>query len=117
MTSRKQNSTNQLNNQVLQQCSVSFTLDKISGRWKSLILYNLRLGTLRYGQLKKIIPLITEKMLAQQLRELEADNLVIRDEKSTVPLHVEYSLTEEGASMTPIFIAMSEWGEEKQPKF
>ena len=117
MQVKKENSTNHLNNKVITQCSVSFTLDKIGGRWKTLILYKLRSGPLRYGQLKKQIPLITEKMLAQQLRELEADKLIHRDAKPIVPPHVEYYLTQQGKDMSPIFKAMANWGQKNNPEY
>ncbi len=117
MQVKKENSTNQLNSNVILQCPVVYTLEKIGGRWKTRILYTLRGGPLRYGQLKKMIPLITEKMLAQQLRELEADNLVYRDSKPVVPPHVEYSLTEQGQGLSPIFVAMAEWGMGNNPAY
>ncbi len=118
MTSKKQNSTNQVNSYTIMECPVSFTLGKIGGRWKTAILYTLKMqGPVRFGKLKKMIPLITEKMLAQQLRELETDNLVIRDAKPIIPLHVEYSLTMEGQELSPIFFAMSEWGKKNNPLY
>ena len=111
MTPVKESSTNRENKQLIQgTCPVTFTLEKIGGRWKPLILFNLREGTLRYGQLRKCIPGITEKMLIQHLRELEADNLVVRDVKPVVPPHVEYSLTKSGQTLSPILNAMAEWG-------
>ena len=111
MTAIKQSSTNQQNKQIVQnECPVTFTLEKIGGRWKPLILYSLQSGTLRYGQLKKSIPAITEKMLIQHLRELEADNLVSRKAQPVVPPHVEYSLTPVGKTLGPILNAMAAWG-------
>jgi DNA-binding HxlR family transcriptional regulator len=114
MTAVKESSTNQQNKQIVQNtCPVTFTLEKIGGRWKPLILFSLRNGALRYGQLKKSIPAITEKMLVQHLRELEADKLVNRDVKPVVPPHVEYSLTESGQTLGPILGAMAQWGLEQ----
>ena len=111
MTAIKESSTNYQNKQVIQnECPVTFTLEKMGGRWKPLILYQLQQGVLRYGQVKKGIPGITEKMLVQHLRELEADGLIIRDVKPVVPPHVEYSLTQSGATLTPILNAMAQWG-------
>jgi DNA-binding HxlR family transcriptional regulator len=111
MTAIKPSSTNQQNKQIIQDgCPVSFTLEKIGGRWKPLILYNLQNGALRYGQLKKVIPAITEKMLIQHLRELEADNLIIREAMQVVPPHVEYRLTASGASLWPVLNEMAAWG-------
>jgi DNA-binding HxlR family transcriptional regulator len=119
MTAIKESSTNYQNKQViLNECPVTFTLEKMGGRWKPLILYQLQQGVLRYGQLKKSIPGITEKMLVQHLRELEADGLIVRDVKPVVPPHVEYSLTQSGKTLTPILNAMAEWGlnNQEQPR-
>lgn len=111
MSAIKESSTNQENKKlILNYCPVTFTIEKIGGRWKPLILYNLREGLQRYGQLKKAIPGITEKMLVQHLRELEADNLIKRDVKPIVPPHVEYSLTAKGISLVPLLNEMAEWG-------
>jgi DNA-binding HxlR family transcriptional regulator len=111
MAAVKISSTIQQNKQLVSgECPVTITLGKIGGRWKPLILYNLQQGTFRYGQLKKCIPGITEKMLIQHLRELEADNLVRRDVKPVVPPHVEYSLTKSGHTLSPILNAMAQWG-------
>ena len=118
MTPVKESSTHQQNKQLIQdECPVTFTLEKIGGRWKPLILFNLRTGSLRYGQLKKFIPGITEKMLIQHLRELEADNLVCRDVKPVVPPHVEYSLTTVGQTLEPLLNAMAEWGIRNRERF
>ncbi|MCJ8211933.1 helix-turn-helix transcriptional regulator [Mucilaginibacter sp. RS28] len=92
------------------QCPVSFTLEKIGGRWKPLILFNLQKGPLRYGELKRCIPPITEKMLIQHLKELEADGLVERKSLPVVPPHVTYSLTTAGKSLNTILDGMAEWG-------
>jgi DNA-binding HxlR family transcriptional regulator len=118
MTAIKESSTNQENKQrILNACPVTLTMEKIGGRWKPLILFNLREGIQRYGQLKKLIPGITEKMLAQHLRELEADNLVNRLVKPVVPPHVEYSLTAQGKSLVPLLNEMAKWGLSQQGNF
>jgi DNA-binding HxlR family transcriptional regulator len=110
MTPIKESSTNQLNKRAIQvRCPVTFTLNKIGGRWKSLILYHLLSGTKRYGELKKSIPNITEKMLIQQLRQLEADQLIERKVMPVLPPHVEYSLTDAGNALAPILDAMCKW--------
>jgi len=107
----KESSTNNENRQIVEvACPVTFTLGKIGGRWKPLILYHLRNGPLRYGELKKIIPAITEKMYIQHLRELESDGLINREVKHTVPPQVTYSLTDPGHALTPILLEMSSWG-------
>ncbi len=107
----KINSTNNLNKQgILVQCPVTFTLGKIGGRWKPLILYNLTAGKKRYSELKRGIPDITEKMLIQHLKELEQDELILRESLPVVPPHVIYSLTRSGKEMGPILEAMAKWG-------
>jgi DNA-binding HxlR family transcriptional regulator len=107
----KESSTNQENRRIINnRCPVTFTLERIGGRWKPLILYNLQASTLRYTQLKKSIPGITEKMLIQHLRELEADDLIMRDVKPVVPPHVEYSLTEKGRGLGALLNEMAQWG-------
>jgi DNA-binding HxlR family transcriptional regulator len=65
---------------------------------------------LRFGQLKKILTLTTEKMLAQQLKQLELDGLVVRNAKDIIPPHVEYYLSESGKTLVPILTSMAEWG-------
>jgi DNA-binding HxlR family transcriptional regulator len=107
----KENSTNQLNKKsMIISCPVTYTLDRIGGRWKVLIIFNLSEGTKRYNELKKLMPQISEKMLIQQLKELEKDNLVIRKAMPVVPPHVEYSLTKTGKDLNPILNAMAVWG-------
>jgi DNA-binding HxlR family transcriptional regulator len=107
----KESSTNQLNKQVsLSKCPVTYTLDRIGGRWKALILYQLSDGRKRYSELKRAIPNITEKMLIQQLKELETDKLVAREVKPVVPPHVTYSLTQAGQALSPVLKAMAVWG-------
>jgi len=117
MTAIKESSTQQQNKQIVQgACPVTYTLEKIGGRWKPLIIYQLMDGAKRYGQLKKLIPGITEKMLIQHLRELEADGMLVRDVKPVVPPHVEYSLSETGNTLTPVLHAMAQWGLEQRPE-
>src|SRR5450755_1191116 len=109
MTAIKTSSTNQLNKRAIAtKCPVTFTLNKIGGRWKPIILNQLLTGTRRYGELKKAIPAITEKMLIQSLKELEADQLIIRFAQPVIPPHVEYSLTDCGQELSPVLMAMKE---------
>ncbi|RDC62356.1 winged helix-turn-helix transcriptional regulator [Adhaeribacter pallidiroseus] len=111
MTKIKESSTNQSNKATaLFACPVTFTLTKIGGRWKPLIIYNLLEGPKRYSALKKLIPAITEKMLIQHLKELEADQLVSRQALAIVPPHVEYSLTPSGRALGPAMQEMANWG-------
>jgi len=110
MTKIKESSTNQDNRKnTLTQCPVTYTLDKIGGRWKPIIIFNLLSGTKRYNELKKLIPAITEKMLIQHLKQLEADNLVMRKALPVVPPFVEYSLTDAGKELRPVLEAMVGW--------
>lgn len=91
-------------------CPVSTTIKLIGGKYKSLILWHLSGKTLRYNELRKLIPEATAKMMTQQLRELEMDSLVNRKVYPVVPPKVEYSLTELGDSLFPILEAMYNWG-------
>ena len=91
-------------------CPVVATLDMIGGKYKALILWHLVDGTRRFGELRRLIPQATQKMLTQQLRELEENNLVIRTVYPIVPPKVEYQLSELGKSIKPILDAMREWG-------
>ncbi len=110
MTKIKETSTNQDNRKnALTQCPVTYTLEKIGGRWKPIIIYNLLSGTKRYSELKKLIPAITEKMLIQHLKQLEADNLVHRRALPVIPPFVEYSLTDSGNELKPVLEAMIGW--------
>src|ERR1700676_4806074 len=107
----KETSTNQLNKSVATvNCPVSYTLSKIGNRWKPLIIFQLSSGPMRYGVLKKALPNITEKMLIQNLRELELDDLVTREVKPVVPPHVTYTLSEKGDALKPLFESMAQWG-------
>lgn len=107
----KESSTHQINKAVTTKgCPVSYTLSKIGGRWKPIIIFQLGNGPLRYNALKKAIPNITDKMLIQNLRELEIDHLITRDVKPVVPPHVTYSLTVSGRDLKPLFDSMAHWG-------
>ncbi|WP_371374983.1 winged helix-turn-helix transcriptional regulator [Sporomusa aerivorans] len=92
------------------QCSMELTLDLIGGKWKALILWYLGERTLRFSELRKILPHVTQKMLTQQLRELEADGLVNRLIYTQIPPKVEYSLTDAGKSLLPILATLCQWG-------
>jgi DNA-binding HxlR family transcriptional regulator len=91
-------------------CPVDATINMIGGKYKSLILWHLIGATLRFGELRKLIPQATPKMLTQQLRELEDDRLVSRTVYPVVPPKVEYNLTDLGQSIRPILSAMYDWG-------
>ena len=93
-------------------CPVETTLSLIGDKWKVLILRDLLTGTKRFGELKKSIGSISQKVLTNQLRQMEADGLVHREVYAQVPPKVEYSLTKLGWSLRPILDAMWTWGEE-----
>mgnify|MGYP002651795917 CR=1 FL=1 len=92
-------------------CEKELTLYVIGGKWKMLILWHLgKEGTKRFGELKALMPGITQRMLVNQLRELEDDLIVERKVYPVVPPKVEYSLTEKGKSLMPILDSMYKWG-------
>ncbi|MDO6657030.1 helix-turn-helix domain-containing protein [Anaerobacillus sp. 1_MG-2023] len=92
-------------------CEKELTLTVIGGKWKMLILWHLgKQGTKRFGELKSLMPGITQRMLVNQLRELEDDQIVHREVYPVVPPKVEYSLTEQGETLMPILDSMYEWG-------
>ena len=91
-------------------CPVEVTLMLISDRWKVLILRDLRSGTKRFGELKKSIGSISQKVLTSNLRSMEEDGLLTRKVYAEVPPRVEYTLTELGESLRHILFAMQEWG-------
>lgn len=92
-------------------CSpVEATINFIGGKYKSVILWRLTEGTLRFSQLRKAVPCATPKMLTQQLRELESDGLIKREVFPVVPPRVEYSLTPFGKSIKPVIKALAKWG-------
>ena len=91
-------------------CPVESTIELIGGKYKALILWHLSEKTLRFSELKKYLSGATAKMLTQQLRELEAHDLIHREVFPIIPPKVEYSLTELGRSLLPILVAMRDWG-------
>ena len=90
---------------------VEITVDLIGGKWKVLILWILKDAIFRFSELKRKMPNITQKMLTQQLRELESNGLIYRKVYAQVPPKVEYSLTDLGKTLLPILRAMHKWGE------
>ena len=92
-------------------CPVETTLTLIGDKWKVLILRDLMPGTKRFGELKKSIGTVTQKVLTQQLRAMEESGLLTRKVYAEVPPRVEYTLTGTGRSLTPILDAMVSWGE------
>lgn len=93
-------------------CPMEMVIDLIGGKWKVLILWHLAEGTLRFNELRRIFPLVSQKMLTQQLRELENDGIIIRKVYAQVPSRVEYSLSDFGITLMPILYSMNQWGRE-----
>ncbi|MCY6484564.1 helix-turn-helix domain-containing protein [Clostridium aestuarii] len=92
-------------------CEIEITLELISGKWKGLILWNLgNYEVIRFNEFRRIIPAITQKMLTQQLRNLEENGLIKRKIYNQIPPIVEYSLSEEGKRLIPILDEMDKWG-------
>ena len=91
-------------------CPVDAVLQVIGGKYKPIILYHLMQQTLRFSELRRLIPQATPKMLTQQLRELEADRIIERKVYPVVPPKTEYSITEHGMTLEPIITAMCNWG-------
>jgi DNA-binding HxlR family transcriptional regulator len=91
-------------------CPAEATLGVIGGRWKVPILWHLLVGTRRFSELRRALGSVTQKMLAQQLRELERDGVVNRKIYAEVPPKVEYSLTARGRSLKPVVESMCKWG-------
>ncbi|RGD89938.1 winged helix-turn-helix transcriptional regulator [Acinetobacter sp. SWAC57] len=94
-------------------CSVEAAIGILDGKWKSIILWHLLTeDTLRFGEIRKRIPNVTQRMLTNQLRELEEDGMLHREVYPQVPPKVEYSLTPLGRSLRPILLALKAWGDE-----
>ncbi|WP_426568276.1 winged helix-turn-helix transcriptional regulator [Streptomyces canus] len=93
-------------------CGTDAAMDVIGGKWKVLILWELHVKPCRFGELRRSLPGVTEKVLAAQLRELEADGIVHREEYDEVPPRVEYSLTPRGESLNEALLPLGAWGRE-----
>jgi len=91
-------------------CDVEATLSVIGGRWKPVLVCHLLSGRKRFGELRRLTPNATERMITLQLRELEADGVISRHVYAEVPPRVEYEVTEFGRSLEPVLLAMQEWG-------
>ena len=93
-------------------CGVETTIAVVGGKWKPMILYALLSGPRRFGELNRLIPEVTQRMLTLQLRELEEDGVIYREVYRQVPPKVEYSLTPFGRTIEPILLLMEQWGEQ-----
>ena len=92
-------------------CPVTPVIQMLQGKWKLQIIYELCIQSpMRFGELKKMLKPITNTMLTSALKELEADGLVHREQYNEIPPRVEYTLTERGRDLLPIFYAISQWG-------
>jgi DNA-binding HxlR family transcriptional regulator len=89
---------------------IEVTLEVIGGKWKSVLVYHILQQPLRFSELKRLVPDVTEKMLTQQLRELERNGVISRTVYAEVPPRVDYRITEHGASLQPVLEAMCLWG-------
>ncbi len=105
-----------LSKEDLLTCPVATTVHLIGNKWKLLIMRNLLFGTQRFGELRKTLPGISQKVLTENLRSMEDDGLVIRTVFAEVPPRVEYRLSELGESMRPIFDSMVIWGTNYQER-
>jgi len=112
MAKRKENSTNSINRDfITSNCDAIYTICKIGGRWKMMILFNLaEYEVLRFNELKEKVHGITDRMLTLQLKELESDQLIHREVFAEIPPRVEYSLTSIAQDLLPIWPALEQWG-------
>lgn len=92
-------------------CAVEATLTLIDGKWKGVILFHLLDGTLRFNEIRRKLPSVTQRMLTHQLREMEADGLISRTVFPQVPPRVDYALTDRGRSLQPVLMALKQWGD------
>ncbi|WP_417351180.1 winged helix-turn-helix transcriptional regulator [Flavobacterium alkalisoli] len=117
MTAIKETSVIQENKQyALDICPVTYVMEKIGNYWKPIILYHLSKGPIRYSEIKRAIPAITEKVLIQHLKQLESDGLVIRKAKPVVPPYVTYMLSKSGKGLMPVIDAMASWAINERAK-
>lgn len=98
-------------------CALDVTMSFIAGKWKTVVLWYLRNGRMRFSELKKVIPQITEKMLSLQLKDLEKDGIVGRKVYPEVPPRVEYFLTKEGKTLIPCVEELAKWGRTRGKKY
>ncbi len=98
------------------QCPVTYTMNKIGGKWKPIILFLISKGVDRFGLMQRGIEGISKQMLTKQLRELEADGILNRKIYAEVPPRVEYSFTDMGRSLLPVIASMKTWGEAHMPQ-
>lgn len=101
-----------LSDDVRDDCPMRRTLELLSGKWRTHIIYELcKKPSCRFGELKKVLPRITNTMLTKTLRKLEDLGIVRREQFNEIPPHVEYSLAEQGRALLPVFFELARWGE------
>ena len=106
-----------MKNRCNYECPFEYALEIVSGKWKGLAIFYLgREGTLRFSQLRRFLPGVTQKMLTQTLRFLESEGILHREVYPVVPPKVEYSLTDKGKELLPILDALQEWGQQHLPE-
>ncbi len=99
-------------------CSMELTLDLIGGKWKPILIYHIGThGVVRYGELKRLLPAISERVLSRELRALENSNIIHRKVYDEKVLRVEYSLTEVGNEVLPVLNALTLWGQKYNEQF
>lgn len=99
-------------------CNMELTLDIIGGKWKPILIFHIgNIGTVRYGQLKRLVPGISERVLSRELRALEQQNIISREVFQENILRVEYSLTSVGDEVLPILNALTQWGDTYNKKY
>ena len=97
----------------IENCPINYTMNKIGGKWKPIILHRIKVGVNRFGILQRAIPIISKQMLTSQLRELEEDGFIERKIFAEIPPRVEYSITSSGESIFPLLDAIQQWGRNK----
>ena len=98
-------------------CAVEAAISLIDGKWKCVILFHLLGGTRRFNELRRHVPGATQRTLTNQLRELEADGIIVRKVYAEVPPKVEYSISELGRTLTPVLLALKQWGDANLVRF
>ena len=97
----------------IENCPINYTMNKIGGKWKPLILHRIKVGVNRFGILQRAIPIISKQMLTSQLRELEEDGFTDRKIFAEIPPRVEYSISKSGETIFPLLDAIQQWGKEQ----
>jgi DNA-binding HxlR family transcriptional regulator len=100
----------------IENCPINYTINKIGGKWKPIILHRIKVGINRFGILKKAIPTVSKQMLTSQLRELEEDGFIVRKIFAEIPPRVEYSISKNGETIFPLLQSIQDWGKSQQEK-